>query len=184
MTRELASFSLMITVQFTLRSLGIHPSHVYFHQTLEAILTRNRVSSWFTLLWSDVPSLANGHVHICEPRAQRHQSLCVKEAARRGAPWLTHCHLLWEILMSRGPFRSNVRVETQNCTWLAELELCCFHSDDRRDRSDEPETRRAFICPNTSGSSSRVHWHAAEVSVQSVAQLLDYIEHAIIMHNT
>lgn len=48
---------------------------------LEAILTRNRVSSWFTLHWGDVPSLANSHVHIHELRAQ--QSLCVKEEARR-----------------------------------------------------------------------------------------------------
>ncbi len=70
-----------ITVQFTSRSLG----NVHFHQTLGAILTRNRVSSWFTLLWSDVPPLANGHVHICEPRAQQHQSL--REAARRA---MTH----------------------------------------------------------------------------------------------
>lgn len=47
----------------------------------EAILTRNRVSSWFTLHWGDVLLLANSHVHIHEPRAQ--QSLCVKEEARR-----------------------------------------------------------------------------------------------------
>lgn len=73
-----------------------------------------------------------------------------------------------------------MRVETQNCTWLAKLELCCFHSDDRTDSSDEPETRCASIYPNTSGSSSCVHWHAAEVSAQSVVQLLDYTEHAII----